>query len=129
MDLKRRFARGTIPPSMAVNDEVRSLTDRLRRRVLDPDLDAFLSARGIPHGRTIVASWAPAGRARYAGHVVTPDRRVLELQVEDADLPIWTVTDVTEDLGRDDPAHPLCASSAPLARALRWHDYERQRAA
>ncbi len=127
MDLKRRFARGTIP--IPVNDEVRDLTDRLRRRRLDPELDAFLSARGILHGRTIVASWAPAGRARYAGAVVTPDRRVLELIVDDADLPIWTVTDITEDLGREDPAHPLCASTAPLARALRWHDYERKQAA
>jgi len=129
MDLKRRFARGTMPPPIAVNDEVRDLTDRLRRRALDPELDAFLSARGIPHSRTIVAAWAPAGRARYAGHVVTPDRRVLELTVEDAELPIWTVDDVTEDLGQQDPVHPLCTSNAPLVRALRWHDHERRRAA
>jgi hypothetical protein len=129
MDLKRRFfARGTMAPPIAVNDEVRDLTDRLRRRAPDPDLDAFLAARGIPHGRTIVASWAPAGRARYAGHVVTPDRRVLDLSVEDADLPIWTVDDVTEDLGQQDPGHPLCKSNAPVARALRWHDYERRAA-
>ncbi len=129
MDLKRRFARGTMPPPIAANDEVRDLTERLRKRALDPDLDAFLSARGISHGRTIVAAWAPAGRARYAGAVVTPDRRVLELTVEDAELPIWTVADVTEDLGRDDPAHPLCSSHAPVARALRWYDFEKRRAA
>lgn len=119
----KRLARGTIPPP---GDEVRFLTGQLRRGVVcTPQLYGLLEARGVDPRRAVLASWQLIGRGQYGGVLITPDRRVLEITLELAELPLWTVDDVTEDLGRLDPAHPLCDRRQPVARGLRILDDER----
>ena len=118
----KRLARGTIPPP---GDEVRSLTGQLRRgTVCTPELYGLLEARGVDPRRAVLAVWQLIGRDTYGGSLITPDRRVLEITLEQAAQPLWTVDDVTEDLGRLDPAHPLCDRRQPVARGLKLLDDE-----